>query len=154
MDLFLSTFENRIDAKGRLSVPAPYRAVLERTQSALYIFPSLTSPCLEGCGAHRIQQIVHAIEQKDSMSDEVGFLQDWLSRAQEMKIDADGRISIPAHFITHAGIETVALFAGVGRAFQIWHPEQYKARATKLRAHVAEHGMPNLTLATAGQGGA
>ncbi|MGB2464516.1 MAG: division/cell wall cluster transcriptional repressor MraZ, partial [Candidatus Puniceispirillaceae bacterium] len=32
MDLFLSTYENRIDSKGRVSVPASYRAVLERNR--------------------------------------------------------------------------------------------------------------------------
>ena len=37
MDLFLSTFENRIDKKGRLSVPAPFRAVLERRRDPLYL---------------------------------------------------------------------------------------------------------------------
>ena len=49
VDLFLSTFENRIDKKGRLSVPAPFRAVLERRRDPLYLFKSLTEPCLEGC---------------------------------------------------------------------------------------------------------
>ena len=65
MELFLSTFENRIDKKGR----HPYRllsARLERRRDIL--FKSLTEPCLEGCGAERIEQIVDAIDSMDSLS--------------------------------------------------------------------------------------
>ena len=90
MDLFLSTFENRIDKKGRLSVPAPFRAVLERRRDPLYLFKSLTEPCLEGCGPERIGQIVDAIDSMDSLSAEVATLQTMLSSAQEMKLDSEG----------------------------------------------------------------
>ena len=62
MDLFLSTYENKLDSKGRISVPAPFRSVLDSSGSPLYIYKSLTLPCLEGCGPGRIAQIVDAID--------------------------------------------------------------------------------------------
>ena len=99
MELFLSTFENRIDKKGRLSVPAPFRAVLERRRDPLFLFKSLTDPCLEGCGAERIEQIVDAIDSMDSLSSEVATLQTMLSSAQEMKLDAEGRIMLSLSLI-------------------------------------------------------
>ena len=92
--LFLSTYENKLDAKGRVSVPASFRAVLDRNRSPLYIYKSLNLPCLEGCGTDRITQIVDAIDQMDSLSKDAEILQTMLFSAQEMKIDSDGRVLI------------------------------------------------------------
>lgn len=146
MDLFLSTYENRIDGKGRVSVPASYRAVLERNRSPLYIYKSLTHSCLEGCGPERIGQIVDAIDQMDSLSEDAEILQTMLFSAQEMKIDSDGRMLLPAEFIEFAGLDGIALFSGIGRSFQIWRPDRHQKRETDFRDRAAKQGVPRLTL--------
>ncbi|MGB2163157.1 MAG: division/cell wall cluster transcriptional repressor MraZ, partial [Candidatus Puniceispirillaceae bacterium] len=146
VELFLSTFENRIDKKGRLSVPAPFRAVLERRRDPLFLFKSLTEPCLEGCGAERIEQIVDAIDSMDSLSSEVATLQTMLSSAQEMKLDAEGRIMLSADFIDFAELDETALYAGIGRSFQIWLPERYRSREANARARAKTDGLPSLRL--------
>lgn len=151
MDLFLSTFEHRIDKKGRLSVPAPFRSVLERRRSPLYLFKSLTEPCLEGCGPERIGQIVDAIDSMDSLSAEVATLQTMLSSAQEMKLDAEGRIMLNADFIAFAELEDAALYAGIGRSFQIWLPDRYRNREAEARARAKTAGLPSLRLGRAHQ---
>ena len=149
MDLFLSTFEHRIDKKGRLSVPAPFRSVLERRRDPLYLFKSLTEPCLEGCGPDRIGQIVDAIDTMDSLSVEVATLQTMLSSAQEMKLDSEGRIMLNSDFITFAKLEESALYAGIGRSFQIWLPSQYRGREADARARAKTNGLPSLRLGQA-----
>ena len=146
MDLFLSTFENRIDKKGRLSVPAPFRSVLERRRDPLYLFKSLTEPCLEGCGPERIGQIVDAIDTMDSLSAEVATLQTMLSSAQEMKLDSEGRIMLTADFIDFADLKDAALYAGIGRSFQIWLPDRYREREADARSRAMTSGMPSLRL--------
>ena len=146
MELFLSTFENRIDKKGRLSVPAPFRAVLERRRDPLFLFKSLTESCLEGCGAERIEQIVDAIDSMDSLSSEVATLQTMLSSAQEMKLDAGGRIMLSADFIKFAELDDTALYAGIGRSFQIWLPDRYRNREADARASAKTDGLPSLRL--------
>jgi MraZ protein len=146
VDLFLSTFENRIDKKGRLSVPASFRAVLERRRDPLFLFKSLTEPCLEGCGAERIGQIVDAIDNMDSLSAEVATLQTMLSSAQEMKLDSEGRIMLSADFIAFAELEDMALYAGIGRSFQIWLPSRYRTREADARGRAKTDGMPSLRL--------
>ena len=146
MELFLSTFENRIDKKGRLSVPAPFRAVLERRRDPLFLFKSLTESCLEGCGAERIEQIVDAIDSMDSLSSEVATLQTMLSSAQEMKLDAEGRIMLSADFIEFAELDDTALYAGIGRSFQIWLPDRYRNREADARARAKTDGLPSLRL--------
>ena len=146
MALFLSTFENKIDSKGRLSVPAPFRATLEANHAPLYLYKSLLVPCLEGCGPERINQIVDAIDMMDSLSQEAATLTTMLSSAQEMRIDSEGRISIPADFIEFANLQQTALFAGIGRSFQIWHPEKFRERDSAARENAKSKGLPKLTL--------
>lgn len=146
MDLFLSTFEHRIDKKGRLSVPAPFRSVLERRREPLYLFKSLTEACLEGCGPERIGQIVDAIDTMDSLSAEVATLQTMLSSAQEMRLDSEGRIMLNADFIAFAKLDESALYAGIGRSFQIWPPSQYRSREADARARAKTNGLPSLRL--------
>ena len=153
MDLFLSTYENKLDAKGRVSVPAPYRSVLERNRSPLYIYKSLTLPCLEGCGPERISQIVDAIDDMDSLSKEAEVLQTMLFSAQEMKIDSDGRMLLPAEFVEFAELEGVALFAGIGRSFQIWRPDRHQQREQVTRKQAGTRGVPRLTLGRRGSQG-
>lgn len=153
MDLFLSTYENKLDAKGRVSVPAPYRSVLERNRSPLYIYKSLTLPCLEGCGPERISQIVDAIDEMDSLSKEAEVLQTMLFSAQEMKIDSDGRMLLPAEFVDFAGLDGGALFAGIGRSFQIWRPDRHQQREQESRQKAGQQGVPRLTLGRRGTQG-
>tara|TARA_Y100000991_G_C21897216_1_gene316420 strand:+ start:173 stop:808 length:636 start_codon:yes stop_codon:yes gene_type:complete len=149
VDLFLSTFEHRIDKKGRLSVPAPFRSVLERRSDPLYLFKSLTEPCLEGCGPERIGQIVDAIDTMDSLSAEVATLQTMLSSAQEMKLDSEGRIMLNTDFIAFAKLNESALYAGIGRSFQIWLPSRYRTREADARDRAKTNGLPSLRLSQA-----
>ena len=146
MALFLSTFENRIDSKGRLSVPAPFRATLEANHASLFLYKSLVLPCVEGCGPNRISQIVDAIDTMDSLSDEVATLTTMLSSAQEMRLDSEGRMMLSAEFIEFAGLAQTALFAGIGRSFQIWHPEVFREREAAARANAKANGVPKLQL--------
>ena len=146
MALFLSTFENRIDRKGRLSVPAPFRATLEANHASLFLYKSLLLPCIEGCGPERISQIVDAIDTMDSLSDEVATLTTMLSSAQEMRLDSEGRIMLSADFIAFSGLGDTALFAGIGRSFQIWHPDTFREREAAARDRAKTDGVPKLTL--------
>ncbi|MGC6530600.1 MAG: division/cell wall cluster transcriptional repressor MraZ [Candidatus Puniceispirillaceae bacterium] len=150
MALFLSTFENRIDRKGRLSVPAPFRATLEANHASLFLYRSLLLPCIEGCGPDRISQIVDAIDEMDSLSEEVATLTTMLSSAQEMRLDSEGRILLSAEFIECAGLGETALFAGIGRSFQIWHPDVFRQRDAEARDNAKKQGLPKLTLASRG----
>ena len=45
--LFLDATVNKVDAKGRVSIPADYRALLEQQETELVAFRSFTMPCIE-----------------------------------------------------------------------------------------------------------
>ena len=144
--LFLSTYENKIDSKGRISVPAPYRTVLDQMGQQLIVTRSLTDACLEGQGVERINRIVEALDTMDSLADETKILQTMLSSARPVKTDSEGRILLPEDFLAFANITETVVFAGVGRLFRMWNPETWNAHETDQRRLVKEGGLPPLIL--------
>lgn len=144
--IFLSAFENKIDRKGRVSVPAPYRAALVEANQPLIINHSLIHPCLEGQGASRINQIVEALDRMDALSGEADILQAWLASAMITRLDSEGRISLPENFLAHADITDTVVFAGAGRLFRLWNRDAWHNETAKHKKRIAEGGAPKLIL--------
>lgn len=121
---FTGTFVNKIDAKGRISVPASFRAVVSaRGLTGVALYPSLLDPCIEGCGMDRIEALVDA--QPDSalpsvQEDEVTHL--IIGAARDILFDGGGRIVLPEDFMAQAKLSDKGAFVGKGRTFQIWEP--------------------------------
>jgi len=122
MERFVSTITNKIDAKGRVSIPAGFRAVLEKDGygGGIYCYPSLDAPALDAGGERLAQKIDRLLDGLPDYSDE----RDQLSVAlygdvQVLTIDKDGRIILPEALRTHCGITTRATFVGLGQKFQI-----------------------------------
>lgn len=156
MDRFVSTFTNRIDAKGRVSIPAPFRAVLERDgygeagNPAIYCYPSLDAPALDAGGERLAGKIDRLLSGLPDYSDE----RDELSVAlygdvQVLGVDGDGRIVLPEPLRAHAGIVAQVAFVGLGDKFQMWQPERFAERREQARLKVREHRR----LFSGGQGG-
>lgn len=137
---FIGTWIHQIDAKGRVSVPASFRTVVQakgRNDVALYPSP-IEQPCIEGCGTDRIDLLI------DSTKDEIlPNLDDdseyhlLFGEVRKITFDADGRIVLPDEFIQHAQLTDQAAFVGVGRRFQIWTPSALKVAREDLRRRVA-----------------
>ncbi len=146
MDRFVSTFTNKIDAKGRVSVPATFRAVLERdgytegTPGGIYCYPSLDAPALDAGGQSLAKKIDGLLEGLPDYSDE----RDELSVAlygdvQILVVDQDGRIVLPEPLRTHAALSTHVTFVGLGAKFQMWEPGRFEERRARAREKVHQH---------------
>ena len=142
MDRFVSTYTNKIAAKGRVSIPAPFRAVLERDASpgGIYCYPSLAAPALDAGGERLARQIDALLANLPEYSDE----RDELSVAlygdvQVLSIDGDGRIVLPEGLRQHAGLQNRVAFVGLGDKFQIWEPERFEERRRSARGKVRDH---------------
>jgi MraZ protein len=143
MDRFVSTFINKIDAKGRVSVPAPFRAVLERDGYAgggIYCYPSLDAPALDAGGQKLADNIDRLLDGLPDYSDE----RDELSVAlygdvHTLAIDQDGRIVLPETLRAHAGLSSHVAFVGLGQKFQMWEPARFEARRAAAREKVRDH---------------
>ncbi len=127
MALFLGRFDNKLDRKGRVSVPAPWRTALAQ-QSFLGVvaFPSPTSAAIEGCDIERMERLAESIDQLNPFAQDADVLNGMImTRSHQLAFDGDGRIVLPEDLVTHAGLDGIAMFAGKGRTFQIWNPDRY-----------------------------
>ena len=140
MDRFVSTYTNRIDAKGRVSVPAQFRSVLARDGlEAVYVYPALDQPALDAGGGRLIEEITAVLERMPLFSDERDHVSAAIYGASvELRIDGDGRIVLPEDFRAHAGIEDQVTFVGLGHKFQLWEPKRFKAHLAEAKDRVRE----------------
>ncbi len=143
MALFVSHFVNKVDKKGRVSVPAPFRAALaDQSFQGILLFRSHGHECLEGFDFAYMNEIGARLDHFDLFSQE----QDDLATAVfgdsiQLSFDGDGRITLPAELMDYAGIADRAAFVGLGRKFQIWEPVAFDARRAAAREAVRTKGM-------------
>jgi len=128
MSLFLSSYENRLDTKGRISVPAPFRAAVSSDKFAgVVLYRSFTNNCIEGLSMSRLAQMAAATDKMGVFDDTLDDMSAMLfADARPLTFDVTGRIVIPADLLAHAGITDTAVFVGRGNGFQIWNPDAFR----------------------------
>jgi MraZ protein len=138
MDGFVATYTNRLDQKGRVSVPATFRAVLARDgETGLYCYPALDQPAIDGGGVRLRQRIAERLTDFETFSEDHESLSTaFYGESRILKIDTDGRIVLPEEFRAHAAIEDSAVFVGMDYKFQIWEPQRFADRQRATRAHL------------------
>ena len=134
--MFLSTFENKLDKKGRVSVPANFRSYLSNLgYNGVICYPSFNNNCIEAWPQDRIEKISNAIDSLNPFEEKKDyFATSILSESISLQFDGEGRISISDKLLKHAKIKSSMLFVGQGKTFQIWEPtnyEKFKANAKK-----------------------
>jgi MraZ protein len=139
--LFLSTFVNKVDRKGRVSVPATFRAALAgQTFNGIVAFRSFKLPTVEGSGIDRIEEMSARLDGLEQFSEEYDNLASIFADAQQIPFDGEGRIVLPESLVEHAGIGETAAFVGLGRTFQIWEPEAFKGHQAEIRDRAKRQG--------------
>ena len=144
--MFLSTSHNKIDLKGRVSIPASYRINLEKLGETLILFQSLQFNCIEGTTSKRMRTYVDAIDELDALSDEAFVLRMMMANSFELKFDTNGRVVIPDTLMSYANLSNKAVFMGIGESFYIWSPKEYENQYEKSKAILKEKGPPKLIL--------
>jgi len=134
--MFLSTYENKIDKKWRVSVPASFRSYLSSMgYNGVICYPSFNNSSIEGCSQSRIEKLSDAIDSLNPFEEKRDvFATSVLAESVNLQFDSEGRISIPEKLLNHAKIKQTVLFVGQGKTFQIWEPklfEKFKASAKK-----------------------
>jgi len=126
MDLFVSKYFNKIDKKGRVSLPSSFRNVLPKSnRNEIILYKSIKSPSIEGCGVGRLKEIAKRINNLDFFSEDYDdFSASIFSEIVTTNIDKEGRFSIPEDLKIYANIKTEVAFFGQGHFFQIWEPKK------------------------------
>ena len=140
MDRFVANFTLRLDSKGRVSIPGPFRSVLTRDGlEGLYCYPALDRPAIDAGGNALMAEIEALIGRYAPFSDQrEQFALALYGTTETLKIDGEGRVVLSENLKRHAGITETVAFVGLGNKFQIWEPGRFKselAEATqKVRA--------------------
>ena len=134
--MFLSTYENKLDKKGRVSVPASFRSYLSNLgYDGVICYPSFNNQCIEAWPQDRIEKISNAIDTLNPFEEKRDyFATSILSESVELHFDTEGRVIIPEKLLNHAKIKSNILFVGLGKTFQIWEPQifnKFKSLAAK-----------------------
>jgi MraZ protein len=138
MSHFLGTHSNRIDAKGRVSIPAPFRAAMRALAvdgtPSLVLRPSHNHPCVEGWPARIFDELATPLERLDVFGDDHNDLAAVLyADAYPVESDKEGRIILPDGLVQHASLSDTVIFMGLGRIFQIWEPAAAERRRGEAR---------------------
>ena len=134
--MFLSTYENKLDKKGRVSVPASFRSYLSNLgYNGVICYPSFNNQSIEAWPQDRIEKITQAIDSLNPFEEKRDFFAtSILSESINLQFDTEGRILLTTKLLKHAKIKNSMLFVGQGKTFQIWEPanfEKFKINARK-----------------------
>ena len=141
MVAFLSTVKSKIDAKGRVLVPAVFRGVAKAQGfNGVYLYNSLTEQAIEGGGKILLDELLEMVERLPPHSEEKRSLGSvFFADGHQINFDGDGRITLPEMLLSHAEIKGDLTFVGLGRGFQIWEPSRFAAYHEKARQQASRH---------------
>jgi MraZ protein len=132
---------HRLDQKGRVSVPAPFRRVLEEGdpdwapgQNPTFVLIYGMPNCLEGytvAGANAIDERIARVADRQTRQ---ALERIFNSQSVYAQVDENGRIVLPQRLREKFALADEALFAGMGEHFQVWAPEAYRRDMEALDA--------------------
>ena len=126
--MFLSSYENKLDKKGRVSVPANFRSHLSSLgYNGFVAYPSFNHEALEACSEDRIEKLSNTIDSLNPFEEKRDyFATSILSESISLQFDSEGRVLIADKLLDHAKIKNIILFVGLGKTFQLWEPKSFE----------------------------
>lgn len=139
-DVFLSTSVHKLDRKGRVSVPAGFRAAVSNSPfSGIYIHPHHAKSCYTGFGAAVMEKLARKLGQLGPMSEAYQVLSTGLiSTIVQVPFDKEGRVVLPAEAIQFCDLQSEVCFAGLGLTFEIWNPARFEEQQQQARQSLPE----------------
>jgi MraZ protein len=143
MPLLVGQHTNRIDRKGRVSVPKQFRDFYQGKGGfpGIYVYPSPKLAAVEACDEQFMERVAASLDDLELFSEEQNDLAIVvLGSAHALPFDPEGRVVLPADLVDHAGLDGEATFVGRGNTFQIWNPATYKLLHAEAAERVRERG--------------
>ncbi|WP_092116919.1 division/cell wall cluster transcriptional repressor MraZ [Desulfonatronum thiosulfatophilum] len=122
-----------LDPKGRLMLPQEFRdVVLSAGQHGRVILTNFDG-CVVGYSLQEWEKIEESFQRINMLNRQLrDFQRFFISGAMELELDKQGRILIPPHLRTYAGLTREVVLAGVGRKFEIWDQERFEEQRRKM----------------------
>lgn len=140
--LFTSEYSFKVDRKGRVSVPADYRAALQsQSFQGIVVIPAMGEQALDGYASDRLEAMSRALDVPGTYNDEEREEAELLfASARRLPFDGEGRVILPEECIQHTGITEQAVYAGLGPSFRIWNPTAYSEHKARIAERARAKG--------------
>jgi MraZ protein len=122
--MFLGRFAHNLDSKGRLAVPARFRASLETG----VVLTRGMDRCVAAYPMTAWEELagkISALPMTDPNARR--FRRMVFAEAANLALDGQGRIVVPPELREYAGIDREAVIVGVHTSFEIWSPSGWEA---------------------------
>mgnify|MGYP001308595763 CR=1 FL=1 len=139
---FRGEWTNKVDAKGRVSIPASFRRVLEicdpdwqdkSLPNLVLVYGRKGTGCIEGYSMRSIHEVDDMISALPRYSKNREILERLLnSNSVQIQLDENGRIVLSTKLREMIGIKNEALFAGMGEKFEVWNPISYQKNMEEM----------------------
>lgn len=146
--MFLGEYRHSIDAKGRLTVPARFRQLLEEGGYITMGFDSnvVVMPRAYFEARSKVLQDQNITDQRTRQLARL-----WFSQAERIAPDGSGRIMVPQFLRSKRGLETDVVLVGSGDYFEIWPPSEWEQEAARILQDAAE-GYSQIDMSASGNG--
>jgi transcriptional regulator MraZ len=138
---FVGTFTNKLDAKGRVSIPASFRqALAEQGTEGVFCIPALGLQAVKGFGEKFYTESRERVKAHHPLFDQNHAIlaSAVFGQTQHLSFDDDGRVRLPDDLIAYAGIKDRVRFEGLDTVFEIWNPESHAVvREERKKASLA-----------------
>ncbi|MGE5598237.1 MAG: division/cell wall cluster transcriptional repressor MraZ [Bacteroidota bacterium] len=133
--MFAGEFQHALDDKGRVTIPAKFREGLGEG----FMITRGLDRCLFAYPREEWARLEEKVKTLPTAQTEVrAFVRLLFSGAVEAEVDKQGRVGLPQHLRTYAGIERDAVIIGVSNRVEIWSAEIWASYAEKAEASFSE----------------
>lgn len=127
MSLFTGEYECKLDAKGRMVLPAKVKSRLPESSGNQLILMRGMEPCLVLYTVVEYKKTYSRLASLNEFNQEYRLLQrNFFRRVAEIELDNAGRLLVPKTMMKYAGLEKEAILVGMGSRLEIWNPEKYE----------------------------
>lgn len=139
--VFTGTHHNGLDAKGRVSVPADYRARLAKGgDEVVHVWRSFNGPWLEGADSDFMERLGARLEEAELYDDGRNSYEFLIfGSMRPLSMDKTGRITLPREFVEYAGLDGQAVFVGMGKRFEIMTDARHQERFAQSMTEAPRH---------------
>ena len=139
MTFFTSEYETKLDAKGRLTLPARIKAQLPEGEVQELAIRRGFEPCLMIYPMVEFKKVFSKISGLSEFNEEYRKLQrNFLSGVVTVELDATGRILIPKHMLSYAQLEKDLVLVGMGTKFEAWNRDEYEKHLIKESSELSK----------------
>jgi len=143
---FTSEYTGKLDAKGRLVLPAKMKANLPENSSKELFLREGFEPCLELYPLLEYKKIYSKIAGLNEFNAEFRKLQrNFFRGSTTVELDNAARLLIPKSMLLYAKLDKEFVMVGMGNRMEIWNPEEYEKFLIKDPQELSDLAEKHLT---------